>query len=357
MRRCAAWLTAALLAAAAPELGAQADSAARRPFSFAVIGHLRGNASGNLNPKLGELLDRVRALRPEFVVLTGDIIFGELTSTHPDTSKVRREWEQVDSALATLGVTVFRVPGNHDISDLGTKQVWWQRYGALPRVVRRHGARFILLGSAWIPADGDTVRQIVTRPAALDTAQTRWLREELGRGGEEPTFVLMHHLLWWNPDAPWWKDIHPLLRSAGVRIVFGGDLGPLKFSQLTRDSVQYVQGSLEGNPSLEILQSLETSRILSAQFDNFLYVQVDGPKVDLQVKTLGEFSSPQYAPAFYQAMMNPPPPSRWQQARTIIGIRRIAAVLGVAGLAGLLVGWMLGRRTGSSASPRRMRET
>lgn len=344
MTRSAAWLTLALSLMSVGGARAQSDSAVRRPFSFAVLGHIRGDASGSLNPKLAELLDRVRALRPDFVVLTGDIIFGDLVGSTPDTVKVRRQWEQVDSALATLSTPVYRVPGNHDISDLGTKRVWWQRYGPVPRVLHRYGARFILLSSAWIPADDDTVRQIVTRPVGLDSAQAAWLRSELTRGETEPTFVLMHHLLWWSPDAPWWKEIHPLLHPAGVRIVFGGDYGPLKFSQVTRDSVQYVQSSIEGTPSLAILQSLETSRILSAQFDNFLFVQVNGPKLDLQVKLLGEFSSPMYAPAFYQAMMNPPQPSPWQQARELLGLRRVLAVLGALGLAGFIVGWLLGRR-------------
>jgi len=344
MRRCTAWLTGVLLLAGPGRAGAQADSAQSRPFSFAVLGHIRGDATGALNPKLGELLDQLRVLRPDFVVLTGDIINGDLVSSPPDTQKVRRQWEAVDSALATLGRPVYRVPGNHDISDLGTKRIWWQRYGSLPRVMHRYGARFILLASAWIPADDDTVRQIVTRPVGLDSAQSAWLRDELANRKAEPTFVLMHHLLWWNADAPWWKEIHPLLHPAGVQVVFGGDLGPLKFSQMIRDSVQYVQGSLEGFPSLEMLQSLESSRILSAQFDNFLLVQVNGTRVDLRVKTLGEFSSPVFTPPFYQAMMNPPRRSPWLQAREVLGLRRVVGVLGSLGLVGLVTGWLLARR-------------
>jgi hypothetical protein len=326
-------------------LSAQADSAARRPFSFAVLGHIRGER-GELNPKLGELLDRVRGLRPDFVVLTGDIIWGDLFGEPPDTAKVRREWEAVDSALATLQVPIYRVPGNHDISDLGTKKVWWQRYGAVPRVVERFGSRFLLLGSAWIPADQDTVRQVVTRPAALDSGEVAWLKTQLARPRSDHTFVLMHHLLWWSSKAPWWKEIHPLLRPAGVDVVFGGDYGPLKFSQLTRDSVLYVQASMEGIMPLRTLQVIARARVLSAQFDNFLLVKVDGPKVDVAVQILGEWTSPQYQPEFFQAMMQAPapPPSGWRKwVEYFLTPKKLIAIAGLA-TAAFLAGFLFARR-------------
>jgi hypothetical protein len=354
MRRSALGLALALSTTLGGRSAAQPDSAVKRPFSFAVLGHVRGERDHTLNPKLGELLDHVRALRPDFVVLTGDIIWGDLfggrageaTAALPDTAVVRREWERLDSALATLHVPVYRVPGNHDISDLGTKQVWWRRYGPLPRAVERYGSRLLLVSSAWIPADNDTVRRIVTRPPALDSAETAWLQAQLGRSQWAHTFVFMHHLIWWDSTASWWKDIHPLLRPAGVRAVFSGDYGPLKFSHLTRDSVLYVQGSMEGIMKLNTLRAIPTSRILSAQFDNFLFVRVNGPAVDVQVKTLGEWSSPQYQPAFFQGTMEPPPPpvTGWQKwTRYLVTPRKLAALGGFA-LVAFLAGWMVGKR-------------
>ena len=354
MRRRGLALALILVAVTAARSAAQDDSTAKRPYSFAVLGHIRGERDGALNPKLGELLAQVRALHPDFVVLTGDIIWGDLfgggegpaTAKLPDTSEVRREWDQVDSALATLRVPVYRVPGNHDISDLGTKRIWWQRYGALPRVVERYGSRFLLLSSAWIPAEGDTVRQLVTRTTQLDSSETAWLKGELAKPGVEHSFILMHHLLWWEPQAWWWKEIHPLLRPAGVDVVFGGDYGPLKFSHLRRDSVLYVQGSMEGIMRATTLRAIASARVLSAQFDNFLFVRVNGPAVDVQVKILGEWSSPQYEPEFFQSTMPPRvPPPTWRT-----WIKANATPSKLAALAGLLLGvfltgWYLGKRT------------
>ncbi|HTL04361.1 MAG TPA: metallophosphoesterase [Gemmatimonadales bacterium] len=346
-------LAVALAATTGRAVAAQPDSIARRPYSFAVLGHIRGEGDGLLNPKLGELLDHLRALHPDFVVLTGDIIWGDLFgggdgSDHaalPDTVKVKRQWDDVDSALATLHIPVYRVPGNHDISDLGTKRIWWQRYGAVPRVVERYGSRFVLLASAWIPADQDTVRRLITRPARLDSSQTSWLKSELARHGSwDHSFVLMHHLMWWEPNAWWWKEIHPLLRPAGVATVFGGDYGPLKFSRLVRDSVLYVQGSMEGIMKLATLQGIASARVLSAQFDNFLFVQVNGPRVDVQVKILGEWSSPQYEPAFVKAMMPGPPRNDWRKWVKDNATPRKLAALGGLLLAVFFAGWQLGRR-------------
>lgn len=346
MRRLGLGLTIALCGLPTSRVSAQADSAVRRPFSFAVLGHIRGE-QGELNPKLGELLDHVRALHPDFVVLTGDIVWGDLFGNPPDTAKVRREWEAVDSALATLRVPVYRVPGNHDISDLGTKRVWWQRYGAVPRVLERFGSRFLLVGTAWIPADQDTVRQVITRPAALDSGEVAWLTAQLARPRAEHTFLLMHHLLWWDPDAPWWKQIHPLLHPAGVDIVFGGDYGPLKFSQLKRDSVLYLQASMEGIMPLKTLQVIARARVLSAQFDNFLLVKVDGPTVNVAVEILGEWSSPQYQPEFAQAMLRgsapPPATSGWRKWVEYFSAKKLIALAGLMSAA-FFAGFLIAKR-------------
>ena len=340
------WLAAALFVTLSLPAHGQADSAVRRPFTFVALGHVRGKGDGKLNPKIGELLERVSAVRPDFVLLTGDIVFGDVQSDLADTVKVRGEWDQIDSAMATLGVPVHRVPGNHDISDLGTRDLWRNRYGALPAVVERHGSRFILLSSAWVPRDGDTRHLRITRPRELDSAQVDFLRNELARPGRwDHTFVVMHHMLWWDESASWWREVHPMLASAGVEAVFAGDYGPLKFSYLTRDSVQYLQASMEGIMSLQTLKNFERSRVLSSQFDNFLVVKVDGPAVDIRVETLGELSSPQFQPAFFEAMMPKPAATGWRADLAAFATRRRVAILAALGLLAFGVGILFGKRS------------
>ena len=321
---------AALLAS--PVLAQQ--PATDKPYSFVVLGHVRGGKDGP-NPKLPELFDKVRALKPAFVVLTGDMIWGDLNHKPSIRDTVLREWTHLDSALATLGVPAYRVSGNHDVQDVVTRDIYWQRYGKLPQVVALGKTRLILLASNWIPQDGDTAKMRFIRGTDLDTAQVTWLRTELAKPGFEHTFVFLHHLLWWEPDeGRWFTEVHPLLVAAKVDNVFSGDYGPLKFSTMLRDSIRYYQASMEGQPSLAILRGSPSSRLLSNQFDNFLEVRVNGPKPDVRVHTLAEVSSGMFTPYHYKKVNEPvvaPPAPLHQRLWAVINSpkRLIALALGL----------------------------
>ena len=292
-----------MLALLVPTAAGLAAQQPRAPFSFVVLGHIRG-PERQLNPRLGELLDRVRDLHPAFVVLTGDIIFGESRTPTTDSVEVEREWESVDSALATLGVPVHRVPGNHDISDLVTRNIYFRRYGRPPQAFSYEGSRFLRLSSAWIPPDGDSRKRPYIRGVDLDSVQVAFLKREVSTAAPfEHMFVFMHHLLWWeSEDGRWWKEVHPILTRGPVRAVFSGDLGPLKFSYARHDGIDYYQTAIEEDPSLAILRGNEGSRRISAQFDNFLLVTVRGSAVDVEVKTTGAASSGHFSRAQYQAV-------------------------------------------------------
>lgn len=341
--------TLIVVAGAAGSAVAQSGSA-DSSFSFAVLGHVRGNKEGELNPKLSELLGRVRTLDPDFVVLTGDMIWGEVDNDPVDTTAVLREWHELDSALATLGVPVYRVPGNHDISDIPSRDIYFRLYGEPPQAFDYEGSRFLLLASAWIPEDGDLRHNPFIRTRSLTEEQTDWLRQRLSDTTEyQNAFVFIHHLLWWEPDSSqWWREVHPILAAGGVDAVFSGDYGPMKFSELERDGVQYLQSSIEGDPSLGVLHAFETSRMLSSQFDNFFYVTVEGDSVEVEVKTLAEFSSDHFTPEKYRAVMAPARESQTLAGRLkrMFSPKRIVAGLLLLG-AGLAVGFVAGRRTGS----------
>lgn len=318
---------------------------------FVVLGHIRGDASRGLSPRLTELLDRVRRIRPEFVLLTGDIIWGDVQDEVTDPTSLERQWNEVDSALATLGVPVFRVPGNHDISDGVSRDLYARRYGLPPQTVRIGPSRILLLSSTWIPPVGDTGKRRYIRGHPLDPEQIEFLRRELASppGAARHTFVAMHHLLWWDPDdGPWWREVHPLLAQAGVRAVFTGDYGPLKFSTVERDGVRYYQTSIETPVSLQILRNRLSSRLLSAQFDNFLEVQVEGPGVDVMVHPVAEVSSGEFTPARYRAVNEvqelPEPLARriWNRIGTP---KRLGALVGGLAIV-FLSGWLLGRAAG-----------
>ena len=319
------------------------DAAGASEVRFVVLGHIRGDEPGGLNPKLSELLDEVRTLEPAFAVLTGDIIWGDLFGRPRDPGRVDGEWDEVDAALDTLGVPVYRVPGNHDINNVVTRDIWLRRYGVLPRVVSEAGVRLLLLSSAWIPENDDQDGSRLGRGVDLDESQVRWLGNELERPSDAPTFAFIHHLLWWEPDdGRWWTEVHPLLARAAVKAVFSGDYGPLKFSATARDGVSYFQTSIEYPVSLPHLRNRVSSRVLSAQFDNFLEVIVRHGEVDVRVHTLGEVSSGEFTPSRHRAIVQER--SLWTRLMNIVGTpKRIMALLAGLGFA-FVAGWWFGKR-------------
>ena len=348
----AAAIALGLSAGVAGGAAAQA-AAAPRPVRFAVLGHIRGDADNTLYALLPELLEEVRALEPDFVVLTGDIIWGEYTSKTVDRALITRTWDQVDSAVKTLGVPVYRVPGNHDISDPVTRDVYFQRYGTPPQTVDVAGTRLILLNSSWTPAGSDTVpeKRPHVRGVPLDAGQIAFVRQALAdTAAYRHAFVFTHHLLWFDGGAPWWKDVHPLLAGRKVRAVFSGDLGPMKFAHMERDSVQYYQTSMEGNASVEIQRVLLGSRLIGQQFDNFLLVSVDGPRVDVDVKVFGATSAGKFTPQRWAQVSEPLPPDPLP-ARLWNLVGSPARLAALAGAAALLLG--VGYSLGVSAARRR----
>ena len=329
-------------ASVVPQVGEPGDT-----LSFVVLGHVRGNASGP-NYLLDELIEEVRGLDPDLVFLTGDMIWGDYHRNPADSALVESEWDTIDSAFGSLGVPLYRVPGNHDINDVVTRDIYTRRYGVPPAFVDYGPVRFVLLNSAWVPGDGDTLKAQYIRGLQLDSAQVAFLERTLDPAeAYEDAFVLMHHLLWWNDDDRWWDEVHPLLARGRVRAVFSGDYGPMKFSHTERDGVRYVQSSIEGKVGLGVLRNLESSRLLAQQFDNFLYVRVAGSGVGIDVETIGEFSSGHFTPQRWRAIRQPSPDaaqlSRVRRLWTAINSPRRLLAIGTALFLTFAAGFLVGR--------------
>jgi hypothetical protein len=278
-------------------------------FRFAVVGHIRGGpGDGNVpRAKLEALAAELKRRELDFVVLTGDIVWGDFEAQgEPNVDAIRRDFEAIDEVLATVGAPLHRVPGNHDIWDARTRDLWLERYGPLFSGFDHKGSRFVLLCSPWLPArDGERCPGGFIRGAPLPSEQIAFVREQTQSASEsQHVFVFLHHMLWWPANSSWWSDVHPLLAAAPTRAVFAGDMGPWKFSCETRDDVHYVQSAVDFTdlPPLEMLRNREESRALAAQLDNFVVVSVDGPRVDYEVATVGALSAPHRDAATWRAI-------------------------------------------------------
>jgi hypothetical protein len=310
-------LVLALLASGTQHLNAQEKRANR--FSFVVLGHIRGDDNGQLNPLFDELLVKVGKRAPDMIFLTGDMIWGDVNVGVPDAAAIKRDWDRLDAALAQLGVPVYRVPGNHDINDPVTRDIYFARYGQLPQAITYRGNRFILLNSSWVPEGSESppVPRPYIRGKQLGPEQIGFIRNELSdRHRYDHVFLFVHHMLWWHrEEAAWWREVHPLLVAGNVRAVFGGDYGPMKFSHMSRDGIDYFQCSIEGNIGIQMLRGLISSRLLSQQFDNFLYVRVDSSHVTVDVETVGEISSGKFTPQRWRAINEYEPPKKSLEER------------------------------------------
>ena len=326
----------------------------RDTLSFVVLGHVRGDDSFRLHYLLDELLAEVQSLDADFVVLTGDMIWGDVhADSVPDLQTVVAEWDRLDGALSALGVPVFRVPGNHDISDALTRDLFFERYGPIPRSVDIGRVRLLLLSSTWIPKTGDPRRNQSIRGVPIDSVQLRFLRDALAdRTAYDHAFVFMAQLLWWGPDdSRWWREVHPLLVERNVRAVFTGEYGPLKFSHLRRDGIDYYQSGVAPTPPIEILHHGESHRILAQQFDNFLRVTVRRDSTDIEVHTVGEVSSGHFTPQRYRAIYDErPSPEGVDVIRALLTELRqrpkLLALLIFAFVGGIFLGLLAGRQHG-----------
>ncbi|MGH7476600.1 MAG: metallophosphoesterase family protein [Longimicrobiales bacterium] len=356
-----------LLAALTGPVPALAQSTAE-PWSFVVLGHIRGGEDGNPHYFVDEILDEVRALQPDLLFLTGDMIWGDVLSPMADSASVVRDWARLDTMLAELSVRVHRVPGNHDIHDPVTRDVYTSRYGRPPHLVDHRRNRFLLLSSAHIPP-GDTLdgsRRQWVRGKQLESPQIEFVRQALAdTAAYDNAFVLMHHMLWWEDDADWWRDVHPLLVGRKVRAVFAGDYGPMKFSHVRRDRIDYVQSSVENNTGLQILRNRIQSRLLYQQFDNLLRVTVTGDRADVAVIPVGAFTGGKFTPQRWREINEYEAPRTltqrgWDRLEVLAGgpRRALALLVGTAGLLGLALGAALAlvigrrRRTATQSSPR-----
>src|SRR5262245_40169113 len=93
-------------------------------FTFGLHSDRTGLARPGVFERAIEVLNW---LQPDFVVQIGDLIEGYIT----DEGEISAQWDEVDAILARLDVPLFRVVGNHDVSNETMRSEWVHRHGLL----------------------------------------------------------------------------------------------------------------------------------------------------------------------------------------------------------------------------------
>lgn len=91
-------------------------------FQFAIFSDLTG---GERERIFEVAVEQLNLLRPELILCVGDLIEGGSW----DTLQLRKEWDWFDERIGRLHAPVFRVGGNHDLTNPMMKKVWIDRYG------------------------------------------------------------------------------------------------------------------------------------------------------------------------------------------------------------------------------------
>jgi Icc protein len=174
-----------------------ATKSAVKPFSFLQVSdsHI-GFAKDAINPDarttFREAIGKIKAMpvKPDFILHTGDI-----TQLSKDA-----EFDDADQILKEAGLTVFHVPGEHDMLDEGNGKAYLDRYGK--------GSQ----GDGWYSFDHNGVHFVALINVKelkaggmghLGAAQLAWLQKDLADKRASTPVVVFTHVPMWTVYEQW----------------------------------------------------------------------------------------------------------------------------------------------------------
>ena len=186
----ALWTVSGGLASSISLDQAVAAPAHDKGFSFVQLSDSHVGFNKPANPDAAatyrEAVAKVIAMpvKPDFIIHTGDI-----TQLSKD-----QEFDDADQIVKAAGLTVFHVPGEHDMLDEGAGKAYLDRYGKGSKGAGwysfdHHGVHFVAL-----------INVVNLKPGGMGSLgpdQLAWLEKDLaGRASSTPIVVFAHMPLW-----------------------------------------------------------------------------------------------------------------------------------------------------------------
>jgi 3',5'-cyclic AMP phosphodiesterase CpdA len=205
--KCMTWAGTGLvwtLAGGVPaSIGLEAAAATQRttPFSFVQISDSHIGFAKPFNPDARTTYREAVATiarmanKPDFIIHTGDVSQLSKDSQFDDADQIIRE----------SGLTVFHVPGEHDVLDEGNGKAFLDRYGKGTKGAgwysfNHAGVHFVaLINVLNLKAGG---------MGNLGPEQLAWLKDDLAAYGSSTPVVVFTHIPLWAvyPDWGWGTD-------------------------------------------------------------------------------------------------------------------------------------------------------
>jgi hypothetical protein len=236
-------------------------------LDFVVMGDPQPEEPPELQPEcFREILRDMRALRPDAIMIVGDLIRGFTD----DSLMLKREWEGFQTTVAGIPSPLLYAPGNHDIWDETSQNAWRKSMGALYTSCTMGPVHFILLDCYEL---GKFNR--------ITEDQLAWLKADLdSHRNARHIFIGVHAPIWaYGQWSNWMEDVHPLLRQYNVRAVFAGHWHLYERSGVVDGIRYYVTGGAGG------LMGEEADE--TGEFHHYMHVTVRDDSVSYAVMRPG----------------------------------------------------------------------
>ncbi len=230
-------------------------------FDFIVVGDTQPGEPHEFSEYFFRMIEEWNILNPPFMVSLGDLILGGAIEG------LDSQWKEFEQIIARLQVPFFPTPGNHDISNKESEEIYKLRIGPVCYAFSYGNARFIFLNTEE-PGQVDTFSDI----------QIEWLKKELSKLKEKHLFIFFHKPYFVDPNHRGWSAIEPLLQSFPSVFVFAGH-EHLYMNLGRRGNIHYVISGGGGGPIRTAPEE--------GGFHHYLWVQVNGDTVSWSVMKPG----------------------------------------------------------------------
>lgn len=228
-------------------------------LKFAVL----GDSQFQNRDVFKEILNKVELLKPGIVLHAGDMIHGYTYNT--DAAK--KQWVSFKKQISVLSAPFYGAPGNHDVTTKESQPAYVDAWGKerLYYSFSKENCHFIMLNTF--------LDQVID---SIPRQELDWLKQDLQTAASkgENIFITMHSPFQLGEKGKFVR-FHDLIKNYNVKGVFTGHYHVYDYRVI--DGIPYFCINSSGNMGYK--------NHLAGRSHNFLYVTVNGSKVDYAVVT------------------------------------------------------------------------